>query len=231
MASPGEVIVHARNYKEEKMEVMRTLDLIVDPSHTALVVIDPQRVFCSPKSALVIKEKHDISRIEATIPRLNRFIDSCRRTGVVVAWARQVFIEEKMLPNLKAFAFDDDGKTWFCREDNPEIDWDEKMERPIEGEIVITKWSFDAFQDTDFHLQLQCRGIKTLLMTGFTSNVCVESTARDGFFKGYYIVMVSDCTNTYTQIEYDSAILNIEKYFGKVAISEEIMNIWKQKNL
>ena len=93
-------------------------------------------------------------------------------------------------------------------------------------EYVITKYHYDAFEDTDLALLLGSRGVKTLLMTGFLTNVCVETTARHGYIKGYYIVVVSDCTDAATEQEYEATLYNIKKFFGKVATSGEIKKVW-----
>ena len=66
-----------------------------------------------------------------------------------------------------------------------------------------------------------------MLLTGFVANVCVETVARHGYIKGYYIVLVSDCTDASTQHEHESAVFNIKNYFGKVATSFEITKIWE----
>ena len=52
----------------------------------------------------------------------------------------------------------------------------------------------DQHIDTDLDVILRSKEIKSLIMTGVATNVCVESTARDGFMNDYYVVFVSDCT-------------------------------------
>jgi len=95
--------------------------------------------------------------------------------------------------------------------------------RPLENEPVITKYHYDSFGDTDLDLLLRGRGIKTILFTGFLTNVCVETAVRHAYVKGYYNIVVTDCTDTGTQSEYDAGIYNIGTYFGKAASSEDIM--------
>jgi ureidoacrylate peracid hydrolase len=211
------------------MELMKTLERIVDPSHTALLVVDAQHDFCSCKGAMAKKLMLDMGRIEAAVPRLNVFINNCRDFGIKVIWVRQMLSEDRMLPNQKAFLFDENDQIWYDKAYTPGTDWYEALERPKENEPIITKWSYDAFQDTDLHLLLQCTYIKSLLMTGFVSNVCVETTARHGFLNGYYIVAVSDCTDAFTQSEYDSAMFNIKSFFGHLALSQKIVDIWKKQ--
>lgn len=207
------------------MEPLKTLAEIIDPVHSALLVIDPQKVFCSSKSVLVLNKGFDTSRIKAAIPRLNEFIKTCRKLQIAVFWTREVFSKDKMLPNQKTRELDKNGNLWYCREGNPEVEWYDRVVKPINGEPVVTKWCYDAFQDTDLHLQLQCKGIKTLLITGFNSTCCVESTARHGYHLGYYIVAVSDCIDSYKKSLHNSAMLNIRELFGYVMLSKEIVKM------
>jgi nicotinamidase-related amidase len=206
-------------------KLLKTLDEVADPAHSAIIIIDPQHDFCSERGAMAQRFGFDMKEIKEAVPRLNAFIETCRKADVPVIWVREIFADDKMHANQKALWGSGD-EIWLIREDGKGIDWYEGMTNPKPGERVITKWQYDAFEDTDLHLLLQGRGIKTLLMTGFTTNVCVETTARHGYIKGYHIVLVSDCTSAPTQAEYDSGVFNIKTYFGKVATSEELAKSW-----
>jgi len=63
-------------------------------------------------------------------------------------------------------------------------------------------------------------------MTGVATNVCVESTARDGYMKDYYIVFVSDCTATFVMEDHEATLRNIDTYFGDVVTSSEVIDAW-----
>jgi ureidoacrylate peracid hydrolase len=195
---------------------------VVDPAKTALIVIDPQHDFCSPRGAMATRFGFDMKEINEAVPRLNALIEACRQTDLLVVWVREVFADDKMrASHKKLWGAGDD--IWLIREDGEGIDWYSEMIEPRRGEPVITKWQYDGFEDTDLNLLLQSRGIETLLMTGFTSNVCVETTARHGYIKGYDIVFVADCAGAPTPEEHQSAIHNIGTYFGKVAESDGVV--------
>ncbi|MBW2067047.1 MAG: cysteine hydrolase [Deltaproteobacteria bacterium] len=102
------------------------------------------------------------------------------------------------------------------------------MTKPLENEHVITKHHYDAFSDTSLDLLLTGRRIKTILLTSFTTNVCVETTARHGYINGYYVIVLSDCTDAPTQHEYEASLFNIKTYFGKVVTSQEIIRLWSK---
>jgi ureidoacrylate peracid hydrolase len=208
------------------MKIMKELKEIVDPQHTALIIIDPQHDFCSEEGGMAKVLGLDMSRIQAAVPKLNKFIEECRKAGVFVVWVNEIFADSKMLPNQKAIWGGGDD-IWLIKENGPGVEWYKDMVPPQEDEPLITKWQYDAFEDTALHLLLQSKGIETLLLTGFTSNVCVETTARHGYLKGYYIVAVSDCTDAPSKAEYESSMFNIKTYFGKACTSEEIASLWK----
>lgn len=71
--------------------------------------------------------------------------------------------------------------------------------------------------------------IETLIMTGVSTNVCVESTARDGFMLDYHIVLVADACASYSQSAHDMTLENIEGYFGKVSGVQHVIDIWMDK--
>jgi nicotinamidase-related amidase len=206
-------------------QLLKSLDQVADPSHSALIIIDPQHDFCSERGALAQRFGFDMKEIKEAVPPLNSFIEACRKRGVLVVWIREIFSDDKMHPNQKALWGGGDD-IWLIREDGAGIDWYEGMIKPAPGERVITKYQYDGFEDTDLHLLLQSRGIKTLLMTGFTTNVCVETTARHGYIKGYHIVLVTDCTAAPTHAEYEAGVFNIKTYFGQAATSAELEDVW-----
>ena len=213
------------------MKLLRTLDQVIEPAHTALIIIDAQRDFCSPEGAMPKKMGLDLTRINAAMPRLNRFIKDCRDYGIKIIYVKQMFALDKMLPNIKALKLDENDQIWYVGANTEGAEFCDQLEPPRKDETIITKWSYDAFYDTDLHLLLQSCGIKSLLMTGFVTNICVESTARHGFFLGYHIVLVSDCADSYTKAEHDSSIQNIESCFGHVAESQEINKILQTKGV
>lgn len=203
---------------------------VLDPRHTALIVVDPQHDFCSPEGAIARRFGFDMKEIGEAVVRLNGFIESCRSAGVPVVWIREVFSENRMRANERAL-WGEGEEIWLIREGSPGADWYQGMIAPAEDEPVVTKFHYDAFEDTDLHLRLQARGIQTLLMTGFTTNLCVETSARHGYIKGYTIVLVSDCAGATTPAEHESAVFNIGTYFGKALGSSQVTGLWEREKI
>ncbi len=67
--------------------------------------------------------------------------------------------------------------------------------KPQPGDIVIAKPRYSAFYNTALDSMLRARGIRTLVFTGIATNVCVESTLRDGFFLEYFGIVLRDATH------------------------------------
>jgi len=92
--------------------------------------------------------------------------------------------------------------------------------------VIVSKHRYGAFEGTDLDLVLRSRGIRTVIMTGVATNVCVETTARQAFLKDYYVVFASDCSATFSQAAHDATLHNIDQFFGEVVTSEQIMACW-----
>merc|ERR1712137_1054826 len=67
---------------------------------------------------------------------------------------------------------------------------------PSPTEVVIHKEAYDAFHATELHSRLQERGVNTVVIAGWDTNVCCESTARSAFAYNYRVVFLSDGTGT-----------------------------------
>jgi ureidoacrylate peracid hydrolase len=207
------------------LDLLTTLDAQVDPRHSALVVIDVQRDFCSSDGVMARTFGLDLTSIQAAVPRLNALVEEARQHGVPVVWVREVFAPERMLPNQRVIHGDGDD-VLLIRSDSRGIDWYERLTPPRTGEPVFTKWNYDAFDSTDLELWLRTRGIRTTVFVGFTTNVCVETTARHAYIRGFHVVVAGDCTGAPSQSEHEAALVNIRNYFGRVAPSSEIAAAW-----
>ena len=70
------------------------------------------------------------------------------------------------------------------------------------------------------------------MMTGVSTNVCVESTLRDGYFNGYYIVMPEDCVDSPARDLHDATLMNVGMYFGGVVgAGAEIADMWATETI
>jgi ureidoacrylate peracid hydrolase len=63
-------------------------------------------------------------------------------------------------------------------------------------------------------------------MTGVATNVCVDCTARDGYQRDYYIVFLDDCTASFSLEDHKATLSNIDRFFGTVAASQQVVEAW-----
>jgi ureidoacrylate peracid hydrolase len=197
---------------------------VLDPASTAIIVVDMQNDYCAPGGS-VAQRGHDISMIAGMIPRLQHFLSEARKLGPKI-----IFIQCIHEPET-------DSEVWLFRHGGvpqPHVrrgTWgaDFCVVGPEAGEPVVIKHRYSGFVGTRLESVLHTLGIKTLVMTGVGTNVCVESTARDGYMRDYNIVFVADCTATSTQEYHDATLANIRGFFGQVANYEVILADWRAR--
>ncbi len=201
----------------------------VSPSRAALVVVDLQNDFAAPNGAYSGSGEVDRTPIVEMLPRLRNLIEQARRIGLPTIYTAQVFddwtvsdvIRERRArrgPNWKGTTRRGEWGADFYEGFAPD---------PSQyDECVVEKHRASAFIDTDLDLMLRSRNIRTLLMTGIATNVCVESTARDGAMKDYFVVMIDDCCATGHRHLHEATLETFRRHFGDVATSQELVDAW-----
>jgi len=197
--------------------IKKKIEAQLKPGRTALVVVDIQNDFCHVDGAFG-KRRFDLSHVQKSVDNLLPFIARCRKLGLPVVFVRTIhsdWTDSDAWVSRLAGA----GKEMLvCRPGT----WGAEFHRvePQVGDFIATKHRFSGFVGTDLNLVLRARGIETLLMTGVASNVCVETTARDGYNLDFRIIFVEDCCGAFSADEHASAVTNMSKYFGVVADSK-----------
>jgi ureidoacrylate peracid hydrolase len=203
--------------------MFKTLEEMVDPRHTALVVVDIQNAFIHSQGKMG-RAGLNVSLMQEMVPRLQRFLDEARKVkDLTIIFLRGVYDEWTIAPQRAssttrdALMLDDDWETDFY-----EV-------RPEPGERVIRKPRYGGFEGTELDLVLRGKGIQTLVMTGVGTNVCVETTAREGYQRNYHIAFVEDCTATTSVEDHEATLRNMRTYFGQVVSSKEVVEAWKAR--
>lgn len=217
----------------EGRQVCTTLAELVEPRHTALLVVDMQKDFCLPGYAFH-EQGIDISMYEGMVPRLAGLLEAARRALLTV-----VFIQMTVLPHRRSESpaqirfnmrmhLDEVGPNqplWYTIEGSPGQELIPELQ-PREDELVVKKYRSSGFWGTNLDLLLRSNRMKTVLICGCTTEGCVESTARDALFNDYYVVIAEDCVASDDRAQHDASMLLMRHRFD-VAGSAEITRTWE----
>jgi ureidoacrylate peracid hydrolase len=208
----------------------------VDPRHAALVVIDMQNDFCADEG-FIARAGRDVSAAQAMAKRLPALIGAARDVGVRIVFVRSLystasnnFLSDVWLEQAARRQGGGYTRAPVCGEGSAGADFYGGV-RPAPGDIVVTKHRYNAFHGTDLDLILRSNGVRTVVISGVTTNVCVESTGRDGFMRDYYTVLVGDGTAAYTSEEHQTALKTFDRYFGEVASIDDLAGLWARRNV
>ena len=173
------------------------------PGRCALVIIDMQRDFLEP-GGFGAMLGNDVSLLRPAIAANRRLLDAWRRAGLPVIHTREGHRPDLAdLPPAKhvrgqgASRIGDAGPMGrILVRGEPGHDIVPEL-APLPGEPVIDKPGKGAFHATDLHAILQARGITQLVVTGVTTEVCVNTTVREANDRGYDCLVVAECCGSY----------------------------------
>lgn len=205
------------------MEILKTLKDRCDPRYAALIVVDVQNDFVSPRGSAG-KRGEDVGAAMAMIPNLTRLIDEGRKVGVTIVYIRTTHSE---WTDTASWIYRTSQKSGLntCREGTWGAEFYDGI-APLPSERVVIKHRYSAFINTDLNTVLKARGIESILVCGVATNVCVETTARDGYMYDYYVTMIDDCSAAYDAKLHMGTLENIRRHFGLVASSHQVIETW-----
>src|SRR5471030_3477664 len=177
--------------------------IAINPERTAVIVIDMQRDFLEP-GGFGETLGNDVSLLKAAVAPLRKVLDAARASKMLVIHTREGHRPdlsdaprhkvERGEPSLRIGAPGPMGRILVRGEAGhdiiPEL-------YPEPGEPVIDKPGKGAFHATDLHAILQHRDIKQLVVTGVTTEVCVNTTVREANDRGYECLVPEDCVGSY----------------------------------
>lgn len=174
-----------------------------DPATTALLVIDMQRDFIEP-GGFGASLGNDVAQLQAVVPVVAELLRVARQAGLLVIHTRECHRPDladcpsaKRLRGDPLYRIGDEGpmgRILVCGEPGAEII---PQVAPLPGEVVIDKPGKGAFYATALAEMLRWHNIRSLLVAGVTTEVCVQTTMREANDRGYECLLVEDATASY----------------------------------
>lgn len=171
---------------------------------SALLVVDMQRFFTTPSGDGFVASS------PAIIPQTKKLIDSFRECGRPVLYTRHVHAPDGS--DLGSMGW------WWrsaCWENSPQSRIHPGI-TPHSGEKVILKHHYSAFHQTDLETVLRGHGISDLVIAGVMTNLCCESTARDGFMRNFRAFVPADGTAAMSEDMHVGALRSMAYGFARI---------------
>lgn len=192
-----------------------------------LLVVDMQNGFCGIGGSFD-KFGFNIKPYREIIPNV-KYIIGCMRSMTVPVYYAKAIREasgldlldrvHKILPDSRREKLNDMP---LCIRDTWDADVIDEI-YPEEGDYIVEKRRDSVFQDTEFELWLRSFGANTVIFTGIDSYICVESSARDAFNKGYDVILLKDCVASRERKLHEATLAQIAEAYGWVMTTSELM--------
>ena len=195
----------------------------IDPQNTALLVIDMQNAFCHPEGGLARSGVNNEPQ-RSIVRQVKRLVQVCRNAGLPILWSIQEhWPEDRTRKRHRIPSHLDKRGLQICARGS----WDVELHPELKVEClpedyVFTKHRMSCFFDTNLHTKLRMLGAELLIISGVATNVCVESTIRDAYFRDYDILVVEDCVACTFPDLHRATLKNVEIYFGQVTTLKEL---------
>ncbi len=206
-------------------ELLLTLAQKVDPAHAALVVVDVQNDFCAG-GGFFQRAGYDLTGIQRAVPPLVRLLDHARRAGVFVTFVQAIYDPEVLSAPMRERNCRRNLELPRCLTGTWGADFYAVGPQPAEP--VIIKHRYSAFAGTDLEQVLRRRGARSLLLTGVSTDTCVESTAREGYFRDFYVTLVADCCGALSEADHRGALARADRDFAAVVTSVDVIQAWER---
>ncbi len=199
-------------------------------ANIALLVIDVQNGFVSEGGSYDLLGMN-VSNYQKVVPKIKELIDLCRQFKIPIFYTQAVreasgidllTKTHRILPVSREERI---KKRPICVRGT----WDSKILeeiKPSAKDHIIIKRRDSAFQDTETEVWLRSIGIDTLIFCGIDTSICVETSLRDGFNRGYDVILISDATASSNVQHYKTTIEHVKEYYGMIMSIDELRQIF-----
>jgi nicotinamidase-related amidase len=217
----------------EGKTVFTELSELVDPRHTALVLVDLQRDFIDHDGAFG-RLGIDLSMYADSRPKTAELLEAARQRDVLVVHIQNTALPGRMSDSAAQLRFNlrmhegataDGSPLLYTVPGTPGHEFAREFE-PRPDELVVRKYRSSGFWGTNLDMLLRSNGIETVVVAGCTTEGCIESTARDAMFNDYYVVVAEDCVASDDRAQHDASMLLMSHRFD-LATGRDIGDVWE----
>ena len=189
---------------------------------TAMIVVDMQNAFLNDEGSMN-KGGMDITELKKTVLPVSNLIIACRSADVPIIFTRYVLRAD----------YKDAGLRLVRRSKIKEINslvmgtWDSELDPRMDQRLedyVLDKTRYSSFYNTSLEVILRGLGVDTLIICGVTTEICVESTIRDAYFRDFKILVPRDAVAAMDIDRHEGTLATIEYGFGSVTTSAKLIN-------
>lgn len=197
----------------------------LDPRHAALLIVDMQNDFCAVGGYIEAALGLDAAPCRAAVAPIMALVDVARSAGVPVVWIKADYRSERVPPPMVARLAERGVDAPCCIPGT----WGAEFfgVTPAPDEPVFEKHCFSALHETDLDAWLRARRVRTVVLAGVQTNVCIDSTMRDAASRGYYIAIPRDCVASHTPPLHDATLQTAAAVFGDVLDSAVLRDLWR----
>lgn len=196
---------------QKQIEELRIRHPFLALKNPALLVVDVQRFFFDRKSSVHLTISKKI------FPKIEKIVKSCREKGIPVIFTRHV--DEK----------DGPMKKWWNHVMDETCSLSELFISP-ENDPVIVKTSYDAFYKTELENLLRKLEVDQLLVCGVMTHLCVGSTVRSAFVRGFNPVVIMDAVGSRNDLFHLSGLVTLAHGFSTLITTGELIECLEQKS-
>lgn len=208
----------------------------INNNDVCLLIIDMQNDFLSEDGYFAQKKNWPVSQFKDLIDRISNLKKMANQKGWKTIYTQTGYSPDgcdsyTRVHNLIPDIFMETKETGIeDKRDNHSVlikgSWGSDIIddlKPNKNDYVISKRRFNAFYQTDLEHMLRSWGIKTIVVTGIVTEVCVESTVREAFIRDFDVVVVEDGVSSWNQQRHDASIENMKFAFSKITNTHSLL--------
>lgn len=211
---------------------MTLSDRKLDMSSTCLLIIDMQNDFLSPEGYFAKNQHWPVEAFRKTSDAIVQLRQAVKEAGGRVIYTATGYSPDgsdaytRRHTILPSIFIEPDGQPRCHDSAVIKGSWGAEIIpalRPQGEDYVVHKRRFNAFYQTELEHMLRCWGIKTLIVTGVITEVCVESTVREAFIRDFDVLVDRDGVGSWDRDRHEASLVNMDFSYARVAEQTELL--------